>query len=56
LSRAKEQVRELSLVIVCILLGALLIMYNPDFNRLVLSCMWAYAICLGILTIFGDFD
>ncbi len=56
MSRAKEQASELSLVILSILLGGALMIYNPDFTRLVISCTWAYAICLGILVILGDFD
>ena len=56
MSRAKEQVSELSLVILSILLGGALMIYNPDFTRLVISCTWAYAICLGILVILGDFE
>jgi hypothetical protein len=56
MSRAKKQANELSLIILSILLGGALITYTPDFTRLVVSCTWAYAICLGILTIFGDFS
>ena len=54
---AREQASELSLVILSILVGGLLVYYNPSSQpaELVWACTWSYAICLGILVIFGDF-
>jgi|TARA_Y100000296_G_C5174758_1_gene259440 hypothetical protein len=52
---ARELHRELSLTILAIIIGAALMLPRPNFAVLIWACTWAYAICLGILTIFGDF-
>ena len=53
---ARELHRELSLTILAVILGGGLMLYRPDFTLLVWACTWSYAICLGILVIFGDFN